>query len=127
MGLVTRQIQHVPHAEPPRVVIKSANPAYKSYERLAGEIHIVGLPSGSRCGSEMPREGCEAMRCRHYRRLGGLIATAVERLSRVAAAGMPGIHTLQTEHCSRSCFRYRTGTGTIWQSRPDRRVTRWDS
>ena len=42
MGLVTKRIEHVPHSEPPRVVIKSANPAYDSYERLAEEIRIVG-------------------------------------------------------------------------------------
>ena len=33
MGLVTKRIGHVPHSEPPRVVIKSANPEYDSYER----------------------------------------------------------------------------------------------
>ena len=34
--------EHVPHFEPPRVVLKSASPAYESYERLADEIRIVG-------------------------------------------------------------------------------------
>ena len=42
MGLVTKQLEHVPHSEPPRVVIKSANPEYDSYERSAGEIRVVG-------------------------------------------------------------------------------------
>ena len=42
MGLVTKRIEHVPHSEPPRVVIKSVNPAYDSYERLAEEIRVVG-------------------------------------------------------------------------------------
>lgn len=42
MGLVTKQLEHVPHSEPPRVVIKSANPDYDNYERLAGDIRIVG-------------------------------------------------------------------------------------
>ena len=42
MGLVTKRIEHVPHSEPPRVVIKSANPEYESYERLVDEIRIVG-------------------------------------------------------------------------------------
>ena len=42
MGLVTKRIEHVPHSEPPRVVIKSANPEYDSYERLVDEIRIVG-------------------------------------------------------------------------------------
>ena len=42
MGLVAKQIEHVPHSEPPRVVLKSFNPEYDSYERLAEEIRIVG-------------------------------------------------------------------------------------
>ena len=42
MGLVTKRIEHVPHSDPPRVVIKSANPEYDSYERPAAEIRIVG-------------------------------------------------------------------------------------
>ena len=42
MGLVAKQIEHVPSSEPPTVVIKSANPEYDSYQRLADEIRIVG-------------------------------------------------------------------------------------
>ena len=42
MGLVAKRIEHVPHSEPPRVVMKSANPEYDSYERPADEIRIVG-------------------------------------------------------------------------------------
>ena len=42
MGLVAKRIEHVPHSEPPRVVMKSANPDYDSYERPADEIRIVG-------------------------------------------------------------------------------------
>ena len=41
-GWRSGRIEHAPHSEPPWVVIKSANPEYDSYERLAGEIHIVG-------------------------------------------------------------------------------------
>ena len=44
MGLVTKRLEHVPHSDPPRVVIKSANPEYDSYERLIDEIRIVPLP-----------------------------------------------------------------------------------
>ena len=42
MGLVAKRIEHVPHSDPPRVVLKSLNPEYDSYERLAEEIRIVG-------------------------------------------------------------------------------------
>ena len=42
MGLVAKQIERMPGSEPPKVVIKSANPEYDSYERLADEIRIVG-------------------------------------------------------------------------------------
>jgi phage repressor protein C with HTH and peptisase S24 domain len=42
MGLVAKRIEHVPHSEPPRVVLKSLNPEYDSYERLAEEIRVVG-------------------------------------------------------------------------------------
>ena len=42
MGLVAKRIEHVPHSEPPKVVLKSLNPEYDSYERLAEEIRVVG-------------------------------------------------------------------------------------
>ena len=42
MGLVTKRIEHVPHSDPPRVRLKSANPEYDSYECPADEIRIVG-------------------------------------------------------------------------------------
>ena len=42
MGLVAKRIEHLPHSEPPRVVLKSLNPDYDSYERLAEEIRVVG-------------------------------------------------------------------------------------
>ena len=42
MGLVTKRIEHVPHSDPPRMRLKSANPEYDSYECLADEIRIVG-------------------------------------------------------------------------------------
>ena len=42
MGLVTKRLEHVPHSDLPRLVIKSANPEYDSYERLIDEIRIVG-------------------------------------------------------------------------------------
>ena len=42
MGLVAKHVEHVPHSDPPTVVLKSLNPEYASYERSADEIHIVG-------------------------------------------------------------------------------------
>ena len=32
----------MPHSDPPGVVLKSLNPEYDSYERLAEEIRVVG-------------------------------------------------------------------------------------
>ena len=42
MGLVAKRIEHVPHSEPPEVVIMSVNPEYASYERLAEEVRVAG-------------------------------------------------------------------------------------
>ena len=42
MGLVAKHIEHVPHSDPPMVVLGSLNPEYDSYERSVEEIHIVG-------------------------------------------------------------------------------------
>ena len=42
MGLVAKHIEHVPHSDPPTVVLKSLNPEYDSYERPVDEVHIVG-------------------------------------------------------------------------------------
>ena len=42
LGLVAKRIEHVPHSDPPRLVLKSLNPQYDSYERSADEIRIVG-------------------------------------------------------------------------------------
>ena len=42
LGLVAKRIEHVPHSDPPRIVLKSINPEYESYERVADEIRVVG-------------------------------------------------------------------------------------
>ncbi len=42
MGLVAKRIEHAPHSDSPRVVLKSLNPEYDSYERLAEEVRLVG-------------------------------------------------------------------------------------
>jgi len=42
MGLVAKRIEHEPNSDPAMVVIKSVNPEYQTYERMAEEVHIVG-------------------------------------------------------------------------------------
>ncbi|WP_420449794.1 S24 family peptidase [Candidatus Palauibacter sp.] len=42
MGLVAKRIEHLPHSEPPKVVLKSLNPEYDSYECAAEEVRVVG-------------------------------------------------------------------------------------
>jgi phage repressor protein C with HTH and peptisase S24 domain len=42
LGLVAKRIEHVINSAPPRVLIKSINPEYQSYERDAEEVNIVG-------------------------------------------------------------------------------------
>jgi phage repressor protein C with HTH and peptisase S24 domain len=42
MGLVAKRVEHVINSDPPRVLIKSINPEYQSYERDAEEMNIVG-------------------------------------------------------------------------------------
>jgi phage repressor protein C with HTH and peptisase S24 domain len=42
LGLVAKQVEHVPNTEPPRLAITSANPRYQRYDRTADEVTIVG-------------------------------------------------------------------------------------
>jgi SOS-response transcriptional repressor LexA len=42
MGLVAKRAEHIPNSDPPRIVIRSANPEYSAYERNADEVNIVG-------------------------------------------------------------------------------------
>ena len=42
MGVVAKRVEHVPNSEPPKVVIKSINPEYQTYERDAEEVNIIG-------------------------------------------------------------------------------------
>jgi phage repressor protein C with HTH and peptisase S24 domain len=42
MGLVAKRIEHEPNSDPAMVVIKSVNPEYQTYERMAEEVHIIG-------------------------------------------------------------------------------------
>ena len=41
-GFVVKRVQVIPHAEPPKLRLISANPAYQLYDCLAGEAHIAG-------------------------------------------------------------------------------------
>jgi phage repressor protein C with HTH and peptisase S24 domain len=42
LGIVAKRIEHIPTAEPSRVVIKSVNPLYGDYERPTEEVNIIG-------------------------------------------------------------------------------------
>ncbi len=42
MGIVAKRIERVPHSEPPKIVIKSINPEYQTYERDGEEVNIIG-------------------------------------------------------------------------------------
>jgi phage repressor protein C with HTH and peptisase S24 domain len=42
MGLVAKRIEHEPNLDPAMVVIKSVNPEYQTYQRMAEEVHIIG-------------------------------------------------------------------------------------
>ena len=42
MGLVAKRVEHIPNSEPPKLVMKSVNPEYQTYERDAEEVNIVG-------------------------------------------------------------------------------------
>lgn len=41
MRLVAKRVEHVLHSDPPRIVLKSLNPEYDSYERLAEEVRVI--------------------------------------------------------------------------------------
>jgi len=42
MGLVAKRIEHVPHSDPPKFVLRSLNPEYDSHECLAEDVRVVG-------------------------------------------------------------------------------------
>ena len=39
---IAKRIEHIPTAEPSRIVIKSVNPIYGDYERPTEEVNIIG-------------------------------------------------------------------------------------
>jgi hypothetical protein len=42
MGIVAKRVEHVPNSEPTKVVLRSVNPEYQTYERQADEVNIIG-------------------------------------------------------------------------------------
>ena len=42
LGIVAKRIEHIPTAEPSRIVIKSVNPLYNDYERPTEDVNIIG-------------------------------------------------------------------------------------
>ena len=42
MGFVAKGIEHVPHSDPPKLLLRSLNPAYDSHECLAEHVRVVG-------------------------------------------------------------------------------------
>ena len=42
MGLVAKRIEHVPSSDPPKIVVRSVNPDYPTYELTGEEVNIVG-------------------------------------------------------------------------------------
>lgn len=42
LGLVAKQLEHVPQSDPPSIIIKSTNPRYDAYKRTAEEVRILG-------------------------------------------------------------------------------------
>ncbi|MEQ8332302.1 S24 family peptidase [Nisaea sp.] len=42
IGLVAKQLEYIPNSDPPRVLIRSENPRYQTYERTVEEVNIVG-------------------------------------------------------------------------------------
>jgi len=42
MGLVAKRVEHIPHSKPTKLAIRSINPDYPAYERLAEEVRIIG-------------------------------------------------------------------------------------
>ena len=46
LGTVIKQVEHIPHSDPPTLRIKSRNPEYETYEREASEVQIAGRVIG---------------------------------------------------------------------------------
>jgi hypothetical protein len=42
LGVVAKRVEHIPHSEPPRVLIRSVSADYQAYERDAGGVSIIG-------------------------------------------------------------------------------------
>lgn len=46
VGMVFKRIEVVPNSKPPKVLLKSDNPRYETYERLLDEVTIYGRVVG---------------------------------------------------------------------------------
>lgn len=46
LGTVIKQVEHIPHSDPPTLRIKSRNPEYETYEREAEDVQIAGRVIG---------------------------------------------------------------------------------
>jgi phage repressor protein C with HTH and peptisase S24 domain len=46
IGMVLKRVEFVPNSDPPKVLLKSDNPRYESYERLLDEVQIYGRMLG---------------------------------------------------------------------------------
>jgi len=46
IGTVIKQVEHIPHSDPPTLLIRSRNPEYQTYEREAAEVQIAGRVIG---------------------------------------------------------------------------------
>ncbi|WP_020699587.1 S24 family peptidase [Reyranella massiliensis] len=46
IGMVLKRIELVPNSQPPKVLLKSDNPRYETYERSLDEVHIYGRVIG---------------------------------------------------------------------------------
>jgi phage repressor protein C with HTH and peptisase S24 domain len=42
MGLVAKRVEHVPSSDPPKIVVRSVNPEYPTYELTGEEVNIIG-------------------------------------------------------------------------------------
>ena len=42
MGVVAKRVEHVPSSDPPKIVVRSINPDYPTYELTGEEVNIIG-------------------------------------------------------------------------------------
>ena len=57
MGLVAKQLEHIPNSDPPRVRIISDNPLYKPYEGSGDGVNVMDGYAGSRARCDLAARG----------------------------------------------------------------------